>query len=168
MLRDQLHVGASNAPIACADVASDANGVSYGGFRLSTKLLKLQALIQKEKPTDKIIIFSFFKGFLDLAEAMLEYEMGIKTERFDGDDPNKSDALERFQAVGGSARVLLATVNSGGVGLNITQANIICFWSVKTLSYLELSIVLATAVVRPTAAFPVLPARSPCAWFAVQ
>ena len=76
-----------------------------------------------------MIVFSFFKAFLDLAEAMLVIEMGIPCARFDGDCSSqkaKSAILREFREPGG-ARVLLATIQSGGVGLNIVVANHVIF-----------------------------------------
>ena len=54
--------------------------------------------------------------------------MDVRTERFDGDvgQDGRSKALERFK-VDPEKRVLLATIHSGGVGLNITQANHVFF-----------------------------------------
>jgi SNF2 family DNA or RNA helicase len=66
--------------------------------------------------------------FLDLAEAMLAIEMAMTCGRFDGDvnQKAKTAALKSFRAPGGP-RFLLATVQAGGVGLNITAANHVVF-----------------------------------------
>ena len=107
----------------------DANGEPFGGFKPSSKLLELQKIVTTIPKGDKVIIFSFFKSFLDLAEGMLEHEMGMSCERFDGDCSSqkaKSAALNRFRSVSGP-RALLATIHSGGVGLNITIANHVIF-----------------------------------------
>jgi hypothetical protein len=116
-------------PRMCADVAQDANGVSLPGFVPSTKLLALQQqLCQIDLKQDKVIVFSKFRGFLDLVEAMLHHEMRVQVERFDGDEDkvSKARALTRFCSKP-EGRVLLATVQSGGVGLNITAANHVIF-----------------------------------------
>ena len=107
----------------------DANGVPFGGFKPSTKLLKLKELVEAIPKADKLIVFSFFKAFLDLAEAMLEIEMGISCGRFDGDcssQKDKSAVLHQFKEADGP-RALLATIQSGGTGLNITVANHVIF-----------------------------------------
>ena len=84
--------------------------------------------IQDTHPDDKIIIFSFFKSFLDLAEGMLVHAMRLSVERFDGDVGGqvRSAALERFRT-DPSKKLLLMTIQSGGVGLNITAANHVIF-----------------------------------------
>jgi hypothetical protein len=114
-------------PLICKDVA-DANGLSYGGFRPSSKLVELRGLLVAVPPGDKVLVFSFFKGFLDLAEGMLEAELDIRCARFDGDigPDEKTAQLARFKAEP-DVRVLLATIHSGGVGLNIIEANHVFF-----------------------------------------
>jgi len=64
----------------------------------------------------------------DLVEAMLYHEIKVQYERFDGDEDKtkKAEALERFRSLL-AKRVLLATVQSGGVGLNITEASHVIF-----------------------------------------
>lgn len=104
----------------------DANGVPFGGFKPSTKLLELKKLFEEQIPKgDKVIVFSFFKCFLDLVDAMMTIELGVSCGRFDGDCSSqkiKSKVLNSFRAPDGP-RVLLCTIQSGGVGLNITIAN---------------------------------------------
>jgi superfamily II DNA/RNA helicase len=77
---------------------------------------------------DKAIFLSFFKGSLDLIEGILTSKFGIDCVRYDGDVSKevRTRDLERFKT-SSSCRVLLATVQSGGTGLNITEANHICF-----------------------------------------
>ena len=48
-------------------------------FALRPSILGLFAAEPKE---DKLLIFSIFKGFLDLAEAMLHYEIGFARKKF--------------------------------------------------------------------------------------
>jgi SNF2 family DNA or RNA helicase len=71
-----------------------------------------------------MVILSFFKGGLDLLEGILTSEFGVDCARFDGDvDPKvRNNELDRFKT-SASCRVLLATVQSGGTGLNIIEAN---------------------------------------------
>lgn len=108
----------------CDDVA-DANGKSFGGVRLSSKLLKALEILCAMPPGERGVVFSWFKSALDLLEAALEYR-GVSVARLDGDDDKETrkDVMEIFQArTPGSARVLLATKTSGGVGLTLTAAN---------------------------------------------
>ena len=155
-LREKLMTGATRGGVLCNASVRDANDVRFDGFRESTKLRALRARIKAVPPGDKVIVFSFFKGWLDLVEAMLcddaaksaaaaadddEDADGAAAaggdrraiargvcERFDGDvdADEKAAALRRFQAATGP-RVLLATVQSGGVGLNIVVANHVIF-----------------------------------------
>ena len=68
---------------------------------------------------------------------MLEHALGAAghaCERFDGDDGNKNATLARFKQ--GAAKCLLATPQSGGVGLNIVECNHVIFtdrWFQPTL-----------------------------------
>eukprot|EP00977_Amphora_coffeiformis_P000601 scaffold134_cov94-Amphora_coffeaeformis.AAC.7 len=73
------------------------------------------------------IIVSFFKGGLDLLEGIFE-EKEVSCARFDGDvRTDERDAeLARFKE-DESCRVLLMTVQTGGVGLNIIEANHVAF-----------------------------------------
>ena len=68
-------------------------------------------------------MLSFFKGSLDLLEGIFEEDLGIKCARFDGDlGPTVAkEELDRFRKTP-SVKVLLATVQSGGTGLNIVEA----------------------------------------------
>jgi hypothetical protein len=70
---------------------------------------------------------SFSKGALDLLEAML-YAHNVKAVRFDGDVPTdeRTKVLHDFKN-DASYRVLLMTVQTGGTGLNIKEANHIFF-----------------------------------------
>jgi SNF2 family DNA or RNA helicase len=76
----------------------------------------------------QVLILSFFKGGLDLLEGILVEDMRVDCARFDGDLDRKTSLaeLERFKT-DPNCRVLLATVQSGGVGLNITAANHVAF-----------------------------------------
>jgi SNF2 family DNA or RNA helicase len=62
---------------------------------------------------EKIIVYSFFKGGLDLIEGILYHDFGLQCARFDGDfDPKLRQAdLDRFKT-DPSCRVLLMTVQS--------------------------------------------------------
>jgi len=70
-----------------------------------------------------VVVYSFFKGALDLAEALLRAD-GLECCRFDGDDDAEArqQQLDAFQGTP-SIRCLLLSMFTGGVGLNIAQAN---------------------------------------------
>ncbi|KAJ1447336.1 P-loop containing nucleoside triphosphate hydrolase protein, partial [Pelagophyceae sp. CCMP2097] len=78
-----------------------------------------------------MIVYSGFKGALDLLEAVLthepEYEK-VGCARYDGDvaAAARAKALERFKTEAGCC-ALLATVHCAGVGLNVVEANHVVF-----------------------------------------
>ena len=101
----------------------------HGGFAGSSKINAIIDYIRAKVPDDdKCVIFSFFRGSLDLIEGILHYDEEIDCARFDGDlDKSTSLAeLERFKS-DPNCKCLLATVQKAGVGLNITQANHVLF-----------------------------------------
>ena len=50
---------------------TDANGKSLGGLRKSTKMIELERTLRATPKEDKTIIYSYFKGGLDVVEALL-------------------------------------------------------------------------------------------------
>lgn len=59
--------GETEVPMMCVndekgEPICDANGEPFGGFKPSTKLLRLRDLVHKIDAEDKVIIFSFFKA----------------------------------------------------------------------------------------------------------
>ena len=87
-----------------------------GGLRLwpSTKLRHVKAWLDAIPPGEKAIVFSYFKGFLDLVEGIMSSSSSSSEavcERFDGDleAKYKAAALTRFKEEDG-CRFLLATV----------------------------------------------------------
>ena len=102
---------------------------TFKGFIASAKIEEAVKWFQKSVPkSEKAIILSFFKGSLDLIEGILSIELGLECVRYDGDVDKEVRAkdLARFKK-SESCRVLLATVQSGGTGLNITEANNVLF-----------------------------------------
>eukprot|EP01129_Flabellula_baltica_P004187 TRINITY_DN1431_c0_g4_i1.p1 TRINITY_DN1431_c0_g4~~TRINITY_DN1431_c0_g4_i1.p1 ORF type:complete len:391 (+),score=104.37 TRINITY_DN1431_c0_g4_i1:142-1314(+) len=95
-------------------------------FNLSSKMERLFKDIERVKknhPDDKCVVFSSFTMFLDLIQAQF-YNMGWKHERYDGSmtTVERQYALDNFEAVPGN-NILLCSIKSGGVGLNLTCAN---------------------------------------------
>ncbi len=131
-LSSRIHIcnedGVSNVPHReyCTKTQTTANG--RNGFTASAKLVKAIEWLKDVPSDEKAIILSFFKGSLDLVEGILTDELGIECARYDGDIGKEERAkdLKRFQT-SDTCRVLLASVQSGGTGLNITQANHVCF-----------------------------------------
>lgn len=101
---------------------------TLGGFRASAKL---ESIISDYKtklpPHEKVLIVSFYKGTLDLLEAMFAEEK-VEVARFDGDIKfeEREEELDRFKSQA-SCRVLLMTVQTGGTGLNLVVANHVWF-----------------------------------------
>ena len=89
------------------------------GFVGTPKLNCLVEWIQRVPKSEKCIVVSFFKGSLDLLEGILWHDLQTPSARFDGDlsPSEKSDELKRFRT-DPACRILLMTVQSGGVGLN--------------------------------------------------
>jgi SNF2 family DNA or RNA helicase len=132
-LRSRIHIsnndGVSTVShrVCCSKTQTTVSDLN--GFTASAKIVKTIEWFKTTVPDDeKAIILSFFKGSLDLVEGILSDELDIECARYDGDvgkDTRAAD-LKRFQT-SSSCRVLLASVQSGGTGLNITQANHVCF-----------------------------------------
>jgi SNF2 family DNA or RNA helicase len=72
----------------------------------------------------RTLIFSQFLEVLDLARASLE-ERGVVCLRLDGSmpAPSRAEAVRAFQ--GGAADALLVSLKAGGVGLNLTAADVV-------------------------------------------
>jgi SNF2 family DNA or RNA helicase len=112
--------------ICCKEVSTH---ISAGGFTASAKIKEAIKWYETAvPPNDKAIFLSFFKGSLDLIEGILVSQFGTDCARYDGDVSKelRTRELQRFKT-SSTCRVLLATVQSGGTGLNITEANHICF-----------------------------------------
>jgi len=126
-LQSRLH---ENLPhtVYCQEVLTSFNHVQQG-FTASAKIEEAIKWFQTAVPqNEKAIIYSFFKGSLDLIEGILIENLGIECARYDGDvdkDTREKD-LNRFKT-DKDCRVLLASVQSGGTGLNIVEANNVVF-----------------------------------------
>jgi len=100
-----------------------------GGFSGSSKINAVVEHITTKVPAnDKVVVFSNFKGGLDLLEGIFHYDLGVDCARFDGDldRQTKLEELERFKK-DPKCKVLLTTIGSASVGLNIVEANPCCF-----------------------------------------
>jgi hypothetical protein len=110
------------SPVYCQEIC--------GGFKGSSKINAVVKAVKETNPGDKILVLSFFKSSLDLLEGVFTHDLKIECARFDGDYPSQiaNEQLERFKK-NASTRILLATVQSGGTGLNIVEANHVFFVS---------------------------------------
>lgn len=113
-----------NRPIYCEHVVCG----DEKGIQANAKLYEVVQWAQSLPVGDKAILYSFFKGGLDLLEGILVEHLGIECARFDGDisPADRSKELDRFKK-SSSCRILLASVQSCGVGLNIVEANHVAF-----------------------------------------
>ncbi|KAK4055289.1 hypothetical protein OIV83_000572 [Microbotryomycetes sp. JL201] len=79
--------------------------------------------VQKENPDDKIIIISSFTTALDMVDDMFQAN-GIATVRYQGDMTReyREEAVRKFKK-SHKCKIMLLSLHSGGVGLNLTRAN---------------------------------------------
>ena len=112
-------------PIYCKNVKISPE---TSGFKATAKILKIVEWVKSLPADDKAVVYSFFEGSLDLIEGALVEELGINCARLDSDVGPEEQArdLKRFKT-SEDCKVLLATVQSCGSGLNIEEANHIAF-----------------------------------------
>ncbi|KAJ3128319.1 DNA helicase rad5 [Nowakowskiella sp. JEL0407] len=96
-------------------------------FRTSTKLkamIELLKMIRDEGSGAKIVVFSQWTSMLDIVELVLK-EHGFAFLRLDGSLTQKArdQVLKTFQAENSKIPILIASLRSSGVGINITAAS---------------------------------------------
>jgi SNF2 family DNA or RNA helicase len=98
------------------------------GFKATSKIEQVVQWFGNVPQEDKVIIYSFFEGSLDLLEGIFVENLNIDCARFDDDvdAPTQAIELSRFKN-SPTCRILLATVQSSGTGLNIDEANHVAF-----------------------------------------
>lgn len=109
------------------DEKSDSDSSDYYqqqvGPLASTKILKLLDILDNETPEHKVIVFSEFTSMLDIIAPFLQAR-GHKFVRYEGsmrnDEREASLAALRGKQ---SVRVLLCSLKSGSLGLNLTAAS---------------------------------------------
>lgn len=108
-------------------------------FTHSTKTLALKAQIDEwtqNHPGEKIIIFSQFVKMLDIAEIILE-ELNIPNVRYQGSMSlfEREESLKELRK-NPYTRIMLTSIKAGGVGLNLTTANLVIsldlWWNAAT------------------------------------
>ena len=128
-LIERLHVGTKADPffdeeLACVETPL-WDGKSSGGVHMTPKLAQMKEIVLQVGNTSKILIFSQFTTVLDLASGVIK-ELKIGCVRIDGTVPTKERpaVLEQFRKED-DIRVLLMTLKTGGVGLNLQAADTI-------------------------------------------
>jgi SNF2 family DNA or RNA helicase len=103
-------------------------GHNQQGITVTAKIGEIIKWAQEIPEGDKAIVYSFFKGGLDIIEGIFVEHLGIECARFDGDvtPDERSKELAKFKK-SKTCRILLASVQSSGVGLNIVEANHVAF-----------------------------------------
>lgn len=87
----------------------------------SAKLDALEAhALELAQEGRRALVFSQFTSFLDRARTQL-HAAGIRTVTLDGSTRKRDEVIERFRR--GEADVFLISLKSGGVGLNLTEAD---------------------------------------------
>ena len=115
---------ATDRPVYCEHIVCGGER----GIRASAKIHEVVKWAQALPKDDKAIMYSFFKAGLDILEGIFAEDLGIDCARFDGDKTpeERSKELTRFKS-SKTCRILLASVQSSGVGLNIVEANHVAF-----------------------------------------
>ena len=95
-------------------------------FRLSTKMKALLNFLRSAREASsstKTVVFSLFTSMLDLVEGILD-DQGFEWCRIDGSVSQKKreEVLKRFKTDDGCT-IMLASLRSMGVGVNLTCAN---------------------------------------------
>ncbi|KAI9345683.1 SNF2 family N-terminal domain-containing protein [Obelidium mucronatum] len=105
-----------------------------GGWISSTKIdqmMKVLLAIRRDTPNDKTIVFTQFRGMMDLCQTPL-FEKNIGYVRYDGSmsADQRDAAVTTFREDPGTT-VILVSLKCGSLGLNLTCANhvvIVDFW----------------------------------------
>ena len=104
---------------------SSTSEASYSASDLvpSTKIRQLLAILSKETPDHKVIVFSQFTSMLDLIEPFLK-RSGYTFTRYDGSMRNdhREASLHKLRS-DPHTRVLLCSLKCGSLGLNLTAAS---------------------------------------------
>ena len=111
-------------------------------FLDSGKISALLTILSKHSKDDKVLVFSQYLESLDFVERILSMN-GEETFRVDGatDILKRQGILDAFSLDDSSPRVMLLTTRTGGVGLNLSRANIVVFldpdWSAQVMLQAE-------------------------------
>lgn len=107
------------------DAETENSDIEYDASDLtpSTKIRQLLAILEKETPDHKVIVFSQFTSMLDLIEPFLR-RAGHDFTRYDGSMRNdlREASLHKLRN-DKRCRVLLCSLKCGSLGLNLTVAS---------------------------------------------
>lgn len=94
-------------------------------FKKSAKIKALMDIIDGSGD-QRIVVFTQYQKAAELAKELFTKE-GIKTEILHGgiDEKDRQDAVNRFQ--NGEAKIFVATIKAGGLGINLTKGSIAVF-----------------------------------------
>ena len=93
----------------------------------SGKMILLDKLLEKIINEDsKVLVFSQFTNMLQLIEQYLKFK-GIPFEKIDGGVKAKErqNSIDKFNAPNSKINVFLLSTKAGGVGINLTSANVV-------------------------------------------
>ena len=92
--------------------------------RVDSKYRRLRKFLRKElseRPADKIVIFSFFRGTLGYLQRRLGQDGLLTAVIMGGMGDEKQDVLRRFASVGGPSILLSSEVGSEGIDLQFCR-----------------------------------------------
>ncbi len=109
-------------------ISDEQSGETSTIVELTEPSSKLDALMQiiEDNEGEQIVVFSQFKGFIELAAARLRKHK-IRFAKITGDVPHGDRAAEidRFQR--GESPIFLGTIAAGGEGITLTAASTVVF-----------------------------------------
>ncbi|KAF8253640.1 hypothetical protein K440DRAFT_533033 [Wilcoxina mikolae CBS 423.85] len=97
-------------------------------FQHSTKTIALRNQLRewrRNHPNDKIVLFSQFTMMLDIVEKVVDDDEWLYTRYQGGMTMGaRQEALAEFRN-NGECKIMLTSIKAGGVGLNLTHANLV-------------------------------------------
>ncbi len=89
----------------------------YGNSKQEKMFELIREIIKQQS---KVVVFCFFSSILEKISLELN-ELGIKNEVLIGKTTNRWDIINRFNS--SSTQVILCSLKTGGIGINLTAAN---------------------------------------------
>jgi superfamily II DNA or RNA helicase len=120
------HIMILDALLKLRQVCCDPQLVKLSKARNVKESAKLELLLtmvpEMVEEGRKILIFSQFTTMLSIIETHLQ-KLTIKTTKLTGQTRKRAEAIDEFQE--GDAKVFLISLKAGGVGLNLTAADVV-------------------------------------------